>query len=119
MLIIDGDTEVEEPCIFQRGVYLPVFYCSCYVMDISTDMLEEQVSEERDPDLIEEEYIRMEYSREDHWRDVADDGYDKKKIHVPRWEVHTKTEVGVDKERVFGVRYASKTVGVCLDLCEG
>ena len=53
-MIIDGDTEVAEPCMFQRGMHLLVFYCLCYVMDISTDMLEEQVSEERDPDLIEE-----------------------------------------------------------------
>ena len=54
LLIIDGDSEVEEPCMFQRGMHLLVFYCLCYVMDISTDMLEEQVSEERDPDLIED-----------------------------------------------------------------
>ena len=76
--------------MFQRGMYLPVFYLLCYVLDISTYMLEEQVSEERDPDLIEEEYIRMEYSREEHWRDVSDYGKDKKKIHVPMWEVYKK-----------------------------
>ena len=69
---------------------MPVFYLLCYVLDISTYMLEEQVSEERDPDLIEEEYIRMEYSREEHCRDVADDGDDKNKIHVQRWEVYKK-----------------------------
>ena len=34
-------------------------------------ILEEQVSKERDLVLNEEEYIRMEDSREDHWRDVA------------------------------------------------
>ena len=28
----------------------------------------------RDPDLNEEEGIRIEDSREDHWRDVAEDG---------------------------------------------
>ena len=54
ILIIDGDTEVAEPCMFQRGMHLLVCYCLCYVMDISADMLEEQVSEERDPDLIED-----------------------------------------------------------------
>ena len=53
-MIIDGDTEVAEPFTFQRGMHLLVFYCLCYVMDISTYMLEEQVSEERDPDLIED-----------------------------------------------------------------
>ena len=36
-----------------------VFYCLCYVREISTDMLEEHVLEERDPDLNEDEYIRI------------------------------------------------------------
>ena len=40
-----------------------MFYCLCYAKEISTDMLEEQVSEERDPDLNEEEDILMEDSR--------------------------------------------------------
>ena len=39
-------------------MYLCVFYCLCYVKDISTDMSEDQMSEERDPDLNEEENIR-------------------------------------------------------------
>ena len=35
LLIIDGGPEVEEPCIFQRGMYLSVFYFLCYVKEIS------------------------------------------------------------------------------------
>ena len=62
-MTIDGDPGVEEPCMFERGMYFYVSYCLCYVKDISMDMLEEQVSEERDPDLNEEEDIRMEDSR--------------------------------------------------------
>ena len=45
--------------MFERGMVFSVFYYLCYEMDISTDMLEEKVSEERDMDLNEEEYIRM------------------------------------------------------------
>ena len=45
LLIIDGGTKVEETYMFQRNIYLSVFYFLCYVMEISTDMLEEQVSE--------------------------------------------------------------------------
>ena len=41
LLIIDGDPEVEETFMFQWGMYLFVFYCLFYVMEISTDMLEE------------------------------------------------------------------------------
>ena len=40
-------------------------------MDISTDMSEEQASEERDPDLNEEEAIIMDKIRDDLWKDVA------------------------------------------------
>ena len=37
-------------------------------------MLEEYVSDKRDPDLNEDEDIRMEVSKEEHCRDVAEDG---------------------------------------------
>ena len=41
-----------------KEVYIfSVFYCLCYAKEISRDMLEGQVSEERYPDLNEEEYI--------------------------------------------------------------
>ena len=53
-------------------------------MDISTDVLEEWVSEERHMDLDKEEYIRMEDSKVEHFRDVADDGKYKKKINSLR-----------------------------------
>ena len=48
---------------------------------------EDQVAEERDPGLNEKEYIRLDEIREEHWRDVVEEGYDKKKIHSLRWEV--------------------------------
>ena len=82
LLIIDGDPEVENPCMFEIGLYFSMFYCLCYVKEISTDMLEGKVSEQRDPDLNEQEDIRMDYSREYHCRDVADDGEYKKNIHA-------------------------------------
>ena len=55
-------------------------------------MLEEQVIEERDPDLNQEEDIRMEYRREEHWRYVADDGEDNSNTHSLSW---IKTKIGV------------------------
>ena len=39
LLNIDGDPDVEETCMLERGVYFSVFYCLCYVKEISTDML--------------------------------------------------------------------------------
>ena len=76
--------------MFGKGVYLSVVYCFCYVNYISTDMLEDQVSKERYPDLNEEEYIILDSTREEHWRDVAKEGDDKKKIHALMWEVYVK-----------------------------
>ena len=73
-------------------MYLSVFYCLCYEIDISTDMSEEQVTEERDPDLNEEEDIIMDDSREEYGRYVADEGGNKKNIFALRWEVYVKEE---------------------------
>ena len=53
-MTIGGGTVVEEASTFEKGMYFSVFYFLCYVKDISTDMLEEQVLEERYPDLNEE-----------------------------------------------------------------
>ena len=66
-------------------MYFSVSYCLCYFKDISTDVLEEQVSEERGPDLNEKEDIKTEDSREEHLRDVAEDGEDKSNIHALRF----------------------------------
>ena len=52
-------------------------------------MLEEEVQEERDPDLNEEEGIIIEDSREYHCRDVAEDGQDEINIHALSWDVYT------------------------------
>ena len=67
-----------------KGIYLSVFYCLVYVADISTDMSEYQVAEERDPELNEEKDIRLDGIREDRWRYVAEEGDDKNKIRALR-----------------------------------
>ena len=64
LLTIVGDTEVGEPYIFRKGIYFSFFYFLCYVKDIYTYMLEDKVSEERDPDLNEEEDIILDAIRE-------------------------------------------------------
>ena len=52
--------------MFVKDMYLFVFYCFCYVKYVSIDMLEYQVSEDRDPDLNEDEDIRLDPIREEH-----------------------------------------------------
>ena len=66
-------------------MYLYIFYCLCYVNDISTHISEDQVSENRDLQLNEGEDIRMDEIRGEHWRDVAEEGENKKKIHTLMW----------------------------------
>ena len=46
--------------------------------------------EERALDLNEMEDIRFDKIREDHWRDLAEENNDKKKIHVLIWCVYVK-----------------------------
>ena len=42
--------------------------------------------------MDEEDHTRIDVTREEHWRDVAEDGDDKKNIHALRWEVYAKEE---------------------------
>ena len=41
LLIIDGNSDFGEPCMFGRGMYLYVIYCLCYIKEISPDLSEE------------------------------------------------------------------------------
>ena len=54
------------------------------------------MAEERDPELNEKEDIRFDKIWEDHWRDIAEENDDKKKIHALRWDVYVK-----DKEELI------------------
>ena len=60
------------------------------IYNLTTDYSEEQVVEERDPDLDELDDIRFDKIREYHWRYLAEESNDKKKIHALRWCVHVK-----------------------------
>ena len=64
-------------------------------------MLKNQVQEERYPYLNEEENFIIEDSGQDHWRDVAEDGDNKQKIHTLRREVYIK-----EKEELIKVKFS-------------
>ena len=76
--------------MFRKVMYFYLYYCLCYAKDISTDMSEDQVAEERDPDLNEEEDIRLDAIRGEHCRYVAEEGDDKNNIHDRRWDFYVK-----------------------------
>ena len=59
------------------------------------------MSEEKCMNLNEEEDIRMEDSTEEHRRDVADDGDNKKKINALRWEVYFQEKHELIKREFF------------------
>ena len=76
--------------MFGKGMYFSVFYCLCYGTNISTYMSEDQVVEQIDPDLNEDEDIRLNEIRKDHWKDVAEEGDNKKNIHALMWDLYAK-----------------------------
>ena len=78
--------------MFVNGMYLSVLYCLCYDTNIYTDMSEDQVTEERDPDLNEEEDIMLDEIRGDHWRGISEEGDYKKNIHALRWDIYAKNK---------------------------
>ena len=78
--------------MIEKYIYLSVFYCLCYEIDISTDMSEEQMLEQIDPDLNEEEDIIIDNSREENWRYVAEEDDNNKNIHYLRQEVYVKVK---------------------------
>ena len=87
--------------MFVNGMYLSVFCCLCYEIVVSTDHLDQLVSEEIDPDLNEEQDTRIYTIREEHQRDVYEEGDDKKKIHAPRWGVYVE-----DKEDFIKIHFS-------------
>ena len=58
--------------MFGNGVYLSVLYCLCYEMNVSADIQEDQLSEEKDQGLNEDEDIRIGEIRNNYGRDVAE-----------------------------------------------
>ena len=54
--------------------------------------MEDQLAEEIYQDLDEEEDTRLDAIREEHWRDVSEEGGNNKKIHALRWYVYVKEE---------------------------
>ena len=83
--------------MFIKGIYLSEFYYLCYSKGKYTDMSDEQVEEERYPDLNEKDDIRLDEIWEEHWRDIAEENDDKKKIYDLRWEVFIKEKEGLIK----------------------
>ena len=82
-------------------MFFSVFYCLCHHKERYIDMSEDQVEEERDPDLNKEDGIRFDGIMKENWRDVAEEDGDKRKIHALRWEVYVKEKEELIKREFF------------------
>ena len=87
--------------MFRKGVYLYVFHYLCYVKNMSTYFLEEQLSGKRDTELNEEEDINMDGISDNNWRGVASEGDNNNKIHALRWDVCVKEKERLIKGDIF------------------
>ena len=75
--------------IWKRSVFVCVLFFVLCSLNVN-GFLEEQVLEERYMELNEDEDIRMDEIRDDHWMVIAEESDDKKNIHALSWEVYVK-----------------------------
>ena len=55
-------------------MHLYIFYCLCFVEEISMNTAEKQAMEERDPDLKCEEYFMISDDRRENWKEFEEEG---------------------------------------------
>ena len=73
--------------MFEKCMYLSIFYRLDLVEEISTDMVEEQVTEKTDRDREGDEDIRIYDDMEEHWKEVEEENNEEmSKVHALRWE---------------------------------
>ena len=70
LLILHGVPDCEGYAMFEKGIFLNIFYFLCFVEDVSQDMVEKQMMKEIDPDLEGGGDFRVSDYREYHWRVV-------------------------------------------------
>ena len=91
LLTIDGGPVCKGYGMFEKGMHLSIFYCLCFVEDISENIAEKQVTEETDLDLEGGEDFRIYNGMEEHWKEVEEeDNQDRGKVRAMRWGVYMK-----------------------------
>ena len=72
-----------------KDVFIFSCFIVCVMLRIYYRICWRNRCRKRYPDTNEEEDIRMRNSREEHWRDVAEDGKDKNNIYALGWYFYT------------------------------
>ena len=70
LLTIDGGPVCEGDGMFKKVINLSIFYCLCFVEEISANISEKPVMEETDPDLEWEEDFIISDDREEQCKEV-------------------------------------------------
>ena len=65
LLSINWDTVYGVDGTFGKVINLSIFYCLCFVEEISVNVVEKQEMEEREQNIQQEEYFRISNDRED------------------------------------------------------
>ena len=69
ILTIDGYPVYEEYYMFEKVFYLSIFYCLCFINDISENKVEEKLMEDIDSDLKRGGYLRVYHDMDDQWKE--------------------------------------------------
>ena len=103
LLSINWDTVYGGDGTFGKGINLSVFYCLCFVEEISVNIAEKQAMEERNPNIEQEEDLRISNDWVEHWKEVEEkENEERGKFHSLRWEVYMKQKEEL-KKREFSV----------------
>ena len=70
LFTINWDTVCEGDGMFKKVINLSIFYCLCFVEEISANISEKPVMEETDPDLEWEEDFIISDDREEQCKEV-------------------------------------------------
>ena len=112
-----SDPVDEVDCMFEEGMNFSVFYCFCFVNEISTDMLEEQLKEENTLTFIRRRISFFFDDRWKNWKNVIEDNNEYTgKVHDLRWKLHMK-EMEYFIKTGFSVRVPHPKWGNTIWMC--
>ena len=72
-MTIDEYPVYEGYIMFKEVIYLHLFYCLCFVNNISKYMLDKQSRKYRDPYMEVQYYIMLSGDIGNHWNDVVEE----------------------------------------------
>ena len=76
---------------FGKIIDSSIFYCLCFIEEISVNIADKIVMEQRDPNIEQEEDFSIYNDREEHWKEVEEKkNLERGKFHALLWQVYMK-----------------------------